>query len=189
LADMCRGSVGGSQLDLHMSMVSYGWMRTWLRSLLPARTDCPRCGSRLHLLMGPTRSWRALAGAVLPLPVVRCGVPRRREGTRPRCVAGTTPSPERAICGTRGRRWRQMIWARMLDMHSHEPRIFRAGADSVEVDSVPERSLSETVARWDSTPHSGPEPVIDAACQALVAGLDSPALRTLARSVEREPTR
>jgi hypothetical protein len=65
-------------------------------------------------------------------------------------------------------------------MDPREPRIFRAGVDAVEVESFPERRLSEAIARWDSLSHSGPASVIDAACDALVAGLDSPALRTLA---------
>jgi hypothetical protein len=68
-----------------------------------------------------------------------------------------------------------------------EPRIFRAGVDAVEVESFPERRLWEAIARWDSMPFSGPASVIGAACDALVAGLDSPALRALAAMPEGSP--
>jgi hypothetical protein len=65
-------------------------------------------------------------------------------------------------------------------MDPNPPRIFRVGLDSTEVDDYPERRLSDAVGRWDASPHASPRAVIRAACDALVAGLDSSALRQLA---------
>lgn len=59
-------------------------------------------------------------------------------------------------------------------------RIFRAGTDSTYIEDYPERRLAEAVGRWDASPHASPSAVIRDACDALVAGLESAALRELA---------
>ncbi|MCL3836333.1 hypothetical protein [Aeromicrobium duanguangcaii] len=65
-------------------------------------------------------------------------------------------------------------------MDSNPPRIFRVGYDYAEVEDDPGRFFSEAVGRWDASAHASPSTVIQAACEALVAGLDSGALRELA---------
>lgn len=65
-------------------------------------------------------------------------------------------------------------------MDPNQSRIFRAGAEGTEIVAFPEKDLSDAAGRWDASPHADPATVIAAACQALVAGLDSPALRVLA---------
>jgi hypothetical protein len=65
-------------------------------------------------------------------------------------------------------------------MDPNPARVFRAGPDSTDVEDYPERRLAEAVGRWDASRDAGPSAVIRAACDALVAGLDSSALRELA---------
>lgn len=65
-------------------------------------------------------------------------------------------------------------------MDPNLPRIFRVGQDYAEVDDDPGRIFSEAVRRWDASAHTNPSTVIQAACEALAAGLDSGALRELA---------
>jgi hypothetical protein len=65
-------------------------------------------------------------------------------------------------------------------MDPNPARVFRAGPDSTDVEDYPERRLAEAVGRWDASPDASPSAVIRAACDALVAGLDSSALRELA---------
>jgi hypothetical protein len=50
----------------------------------------------------------------------------------------------------------------------------------VTVGRLAERRLYEAAVRWTANPHRGPTNLVDAACQALVDGLDSAALRELA---------
>lgn len=60
------------------------------------------------------------------------------------------------------------------------PPMFRAGPNAPAGEDFPERRLSEAVGQWDANIAGSPAAVIRAACDALVAGLDSPALRDLA---------
>ena len=50
-----------------------------------------------------------------------------------------------------------------------------------------EQTLYDAVARWVPDSGYGPSGMIDAACQALVDGLDSPTLRELAGASPRGP--
>lgn len=68
----------------------------------------------------------------------------------------------------------------MTDMDQNQERLFRAGPESIEIENAPEHLLSDAVGRWDASPFASPDLVIRAACDALVAGLDSAALRELA---------
>lgn len=69
-----------------------------------------------------------------------------------------------------------------------------AGADGTEDIAVTddrgvpaEQTLYDAVARWVPDSGYGPSGMIDAACQALVDGLDSPTLRELAGASPRGP--
>lgn len=68
-------------------------------------------------------------------------------------------------------------------------RVFAGGPDGLEARDLPELRLFNAVARWDAAYAAyaaDPGAVVDAACQALVDGLDSPALRELAGMSARD---